>query len=403
MNLIMQPHAARRSMLSRQIVSIVNRSGPLSAEDRKRLSTIREEMDSIEGEIQTAAQLQVESAFRSYLRYGLERTDLQPGVSEEERAVLREGSRIEKERRDLGTGGEGAYPQATSGFFAPVGFAWQVTSALKFYGCLFDTSTIWDTVSGSPMGFPADNDATISGELTAENQQFASADIPISLVNLKSYKFSSKFVVISTELAMDVGFPLDAYLADRFGIRLARVAHPYFSTGTGSGQPSGILPAAGSAVTAAGSFSNDGVGLANTIGSDDLVNLEKSVDVAYRAGAAYMMHANTWAALKKLKDKQGRPIYSLADAGMVNGYPVKINNDMAQLQTQASSPPLTNSTVAFGQLRKFVIRRAPLIVQRLVQRFADQGKIAYLAVQRMDGALIDGCAGGSVALLQNVY
>jgi predicted phage gp36 major capsid-like protein len=59
--------------------------------------------------------------------------------------------------------------------------------------------------------------------------------------------------------------------------------------------------------------------------------------------------------------------------------------------------------VAFGGLAKYVVRRAPLIVRRLATRFADFGQIAFIAFRRVDGNLIDGCAGQSVALLQNVF
>jgi HK97 family phage major capsid protein len=59
--------------------------------------------------------------------------------------------------------------------------------------------------------------------------------------------------------------------------------------------------------------------------------------------------------------------------------------------------------VAFGACKKFVIRRAPLRVQRLEERYAENGQIAFIAFRRVDSNLIDGCAGASIAVLQNLF
>src|SRR5258706_16267264 len=48
-------------------------------------------------------------AFKAYLRGGLQ------AMPQEQRSIL-------QEHRDMGSGGQGAYPGATTGFFVPVGF-----------------------------------------------------------------------------------------------------------------------------------------------------------------------------------------------------------------------------------------------------------------------------------------
>jgi HK97 family phage major capsid protein len=121
-----------------------------------------------------------------------------------------------------------------------------------------------------------------------------------------------------------------------------------------------------------------------------------------------MCHANTLQKLRSQLDKEGRPVFpglqnSPDGTDRIFNYPVVVNPNMAQLQATASSPAVTNTTLAFGDFSKYVIRVvAPPTLVMLDQRFIDQGMYAYSLWIRMDGSLIDG-GGGAIKTLQNVY
>jgi HK97 family phage major capsid protein len=139
------------------------------------------------------------------------------------------------------------------------------------------------------------------------------------------------------------------------------------------------LTAATLGTTAIGSSTNDGTSAGgNTIGSTDLVDLEHSVDPLYRPGARFMMHDQTLRQLKTVLDKFGRPLWlpglAVRAEDSILGYGYSINNDMPQLQSTTSSPQVTNKTVLFGQLEKYMIRRVrDFSLIRLEERFADYG------------------------------
>jgi len=203
----------------------------------------------------------------------------------------------------------------------------------------------------------------------------------------------------------DVGFALETYLAERFAIRIARAAMPHFTNGVGTTQPWGVLTRAASAGTAVGAISNDGTSAANTLGTDDFATLEASVDPAYRRNAVWMVHSNTLAALRKVKDKNGRPVFPDLHAGgedRIINYPVITNPNMGQLQAAPSSPQVASITVAFGDFSKYLIRRAPSAILRLEERPIDYSQTWFILFSRMDGDLIDG-GGGAVKTLQNLY
>lgn len=346
------------------------------------------------------------AAFDRYLRRG------RGELSMEDRATLRH-DRLEV--RDMGTGGEAAYPGATSGFFVPVGFQRKVEEALKYYGPMLneDVVTVMDTGDGAPMPYPTSNDTAVMGELIGENQQVTTADVNVGMVMFGAWKLSTKLVKVSLELMEDSAFDIEAFLVDQFASRIGRAANSYLTTGLGSAsqQPYGIVPATvagGLSATAAGSFTNDGVGGGNTIGSDDLTTLEHLVDPLYRPGARYMMSDPVLRNLKFLKDKYGRPLWNPGgvrdkEPDTINGYEYAINPYMASLQTQTSSPVATNITMLFGALKKYTVRRVrALSVLRLSERFADFGQVAFLGFYRFDGQLLD-AGTHPVALLQNAY
>ena len=74
---------------------------------------------------------------------------------------------------------------------------------------------------------------------------------------------------------------------------------------------------------------------------------------------------------------------------------------MDQLQSEPSSPPVIRRTIAFGRFERFTIRRAPLLLKALVERFVTEGQIGYVAFLRADGAVVD--TGSPVKVLTNVF
>ncbi|MDE2099261.1 MAG: phage major capsid protein [Patescibacteria group bacterium] len=332
-------------------------------------------------------------AMRLYLALG-------NAMPPEARAIL-EGSRPElrglgcgsilqiKEYRDMTTGGGNALQGSGGGYFVPVGFVDEIEEAMKWYGDMLQSSTIMDTATGQPLPFPTDNDTSTVGELVGEGTQVTEADVTPGNVILGAFKYSTKMVKVSLELLQDSAFDLESYVKERFAIRLGRILNTHFTTGAGTTLPKGIITAATAGPTAIGSSGNDGGSgtAANSIGSDDLVALEHSVDKAYRRGSAFMANDATIKFLKQLKDKYGRPLWlpgiAVGAEDTILGYEYFTNNDMATIAT-------TNKTVLFGQLKKYLIRRVKeMAVLRLNERYADYGQVAFIGFARYDGNLLD--------------
>ena len=297
-----------------------------------------------------------------------------------------------RESRAMAEGVGGNALQGTGGgYFVPVGFVDEVEQALLYYGDILNTSTIMNTATGNPLPYPNSNDTGTMGVRLAENTQVVEGDLTLGSIVFGAWKYSTKMIQLSVELLQDSAFNLEEFIKEQFAIRLGRILNSDMTLGTGStaSMPNGILNAATAGPIATGSSTNDGGtetgGL--TIGSDDLVNLEHSVDLAYRRGARYSANDSTILQLKKLKDKYGRPLWlpgiAVNAPDTINGYPYSTNNNLPVIALSAK-------TMLFGQHKKYVVRRVKeLAVLRLNERFADYGQVAFLGFARYDGNLLD--------------
>jgi HK97 family phage major capsid protein len=296
------------------------------------------------------------------------------------------------EFRDMGTGGGNALQGTGGGYFVPVGMVNDVENALKFFGSMLTTSTIMDTATGQPLPYPTSNDTTVAGERIAEGTTVTEQDVTLGNVTFNAYMYSTRMVKVSRQLLQDSAFDIQAFLTAKFAERIGRVVNTDMTVGLGSGSsaPNGIITAAtSSGITAAGSAANSGGAEtgATTLGSDDLLGLEHSVDVLYRQGAQYMMNDLTLKAIKQVKDKYGRPLWmpglATKEPDTINGYGYAVNNDMVAIATGVKS-------VLFGQLKKYLIRRVKeLSILRLEERYAEFGQVAFIGFARYDGNLLD--------------
>jgi HK97 family phage major capsid protein len=283
------------------------------------------------------------------------------------------------------TGSEG-------GFTVPTEVAGSVIDLLKAYGGMRAVADVIVTESGNPMSFPTSDGTAEVGELIAENTTATDADVVFGTVSLGVFKFSSKVVTVPIELLQDSAVDVEAFVNARLVTRLGRITNQMFTTGTGSGQPNGIITAASVGVTA-----SNGTSQVTTVTYDSLVDLKHSVDPAYReaGGCGFMMSDLSVRQISKIKDGQSRPIFVPgyetgvpgAQLDRLLGYPITINQHMAAMAASARS-------IAFGDFKTYKIRDA---MQVSMFRFTDsayskKGQVGFMAWMRSGGNLVDTAA-----------
>jgi HK97 family phage major capsid protein len=287
------------------------------------------------------------------------------------------------------TGSEG-------GFTVPTEVATTLLRAMKSFGGMREVAEVIQTSEGNPINFPTSDGTGVLGELIGENAPATDQDMAFGVRTLNTYKYSSKIVPVPFELLQDSSVDLESYIRLELAERLARITNRHFTTGTGTGQPNGI-------VTAATSGKVGATGQTLTVTYDDLVDLQHSVDPAYRdrGRARFMMNDLSIRQIRKIKDTTGRPIfvpgYEVAGAGVPDtllGTPVVINQDVAAMAANARS-------ILFGDFSYYKIRD---VMSMSLFRFTDSpytklGQVAFLAWMRSGGQFVDN--GGAVKFYQN--
>jgi len=315
-------------------------------------------------------------AFRTFVRGG------RSSLSAEQRGVLKS---YEDRAQSVGT------PTA-GGYLVPTIFQEELVKSLKAWGPMLDpgVTRVLTTATGAALTFPTMNDTANVGALISENAQVSLSEIEFGTKTVDAFKYTSGVVLVSDELLQDSVLNVEQIIRDAMAERIGRIGNTHLTTGDGSSKPNGIVTAA-TAVNAADDI---------TITFDDLIELEHSVDPAYRSdpSCAWMFNDSTLKVLRKLKDLEGNYIWQPADVksgvgSTILGYNYAVNQAMASIA--ASAKP-----IAFGAMNKYLVRMVQeFAIKRLVERYADYGQVGFIGFTRLDGELLDTAA---VKVLQNL-
>ncbi|MBJ9687512.1 phage major capsid protein [Burkholderia vietnamiensis] len=285
------------------------------------------------------------------------------------------------------------------GFTVATEYQRSLEIAMKAFGGMRQVAHAIRTATGATMNFPTTDPTSEEGEIVGQNSPVSALDTTFSNLQLAVFKYSSKKIALPFELVQDSFIDIEAYIQSLLAMRLGRVQNRHFTIGDGVTQPNGI-------VTAVGTGKIGATGQTLNVVYDDLVDLEHSVDPAYRSmpGVGYMMHDSSVKVVRKIKDAQNRPIFVPgyeADA-MINGgapdrlmgRPIYINQHMPVMAANAKS-------ILFGQHSKYVIRDVmDLTIFRMTDSaFTLNGQIGFVGFLRTGGNLID--AGGAVKAYAN--
>lgn len=313
-------------------------------------------------------------AFGSFIRRGI------GAMGDEERSLLQSHYNSlpadHPKVRDLSSN-----TGAAGGFTVPTGFLNQIDRAMKDYsGVLQSRAQVITTDTGADLPWPTVNDTANEGEQVDENTAVGGQDVAFGQITAKAYLFSSKLVLVPLALMQDTGIDLEGLLASLLAERLGRIGNRRLTTGNGANQPQGVVNGSTLGVTAAGG---------SAITYDETIDLQHSIDPAYRADAEYMFHDDALKLFRKLKDSDGRPIWMpAANAAMANGAPGLLNNSPYRINMHMASPATGQKSVLYGDFSKYKIRRVKSItLVRLAERYAEKMQVGFFAFMRMDGRL----------------
>jgi HK97 family phage major capsid protein len=306
-------------------------------------------------------------AFESYLRTGRPNADIS-------------GLQV--------TNAQGEGTAAGGGYLVPDEFQRKLVEVRKAFGGFAANVEVMSTTTGAPLEYPTNDDTANEGDITAESEAVASgADLVFGTVNLGAHKYTSAGagsnlpLRVPVELLQDAAFDVQGLVSRKLGQRIARKQATHWVTGTGVGQPKGIV--------AASLTADRDLDTADTPDYEDLVEFQDLLDEEYDEGAKWLMRKSTWTLLRLIVDLNGRPIVQSSTEGISGrpervllGKPVIIDEAMPVLSSAGDT-----FAIAYGNFTEaYIIRRVSnLVVVVNPYTRAANGEVEFTAWERADG------------------
>ncbi|MDO5641891.1 MAG: phage major capsid protein [Paracoccus sp. (in: a-proteobacteria)] len=306
-------------------------------------------------------------------------------------AYLRHGD--DSALRGLAIEGKGLTVGEHNGFLAATQVAATVQDALSSRVSLRTLANVV-TVESATYEVLVDADDLATGWATESTATTETGPARIQRVGIRLHELAA-MPKASQRLLDDAAFDVETWLAERIAAKFARAETHAFLRGTGTDQPRGILHY-GVDTTGAGTITTVGEistgvsgGFDPATASAKLIDLVYALSAEHRANAAFVMTSKTAAAVRKLKDNDGRFLWadSLAagEPARLLGYPVLMAEDMPEIGPNSRS-------ILFGDFKAAytIVERPELRVLR--DPFSAKPHVLFYATKRVGGGLVDGRA-----------
>lgn len=196
----------------------------------------------------------------------------------------------------------------------------------------------------------------------------------------------------SQRLLDDTAFDVESWLATRVADKFSRAEGVAFINGDGVDKPKGFLTYT-AVDNSSWSWGNLGYVATGATGdfdgidpADAIVDLVYSLGARYRANASFVMNSKTAGAVRKMKDADGRFLWSdglaAGEPARLMGYPVLIAEDMPDIAAEATA-------IAFGDFSAgyTVAERPDLRILR--DPFSAKPHVLFYATKRIGGDVSD--------------
>jgi HK97 family phage major capsid protein len=230
-----------------------------------------------------------------------------------------------------------------------------------------------------------------SGWATEAAATTETATPTIERISIKLHELSA-MPKVSQRLLDDSAFDVEGWLAGKIATRFIRAEAAAFINGDGVDKPKGILLPAkvANASWTWGSLGYVPTGaaadFATTNAADCIVNLVYALAADYRANGTFLMNSKTAGAVRKMKDADGRFLWSdglaAGEPARLMGYPVLIAEDMPDIAANAYA-------IAFGDFAAgYTIAERPDL-RILRDPFSAKPNVLFYATKRVGGDITD--------------
>ncbi|WP_299693192.1 phage major capsid protein [uncultured Tateyamaria sp.] len=192
----------------------------------------------------------------------------------------------------------------------------------------------------------------------------------------------------SQRLLDDSAFDIEGWLAGRIADKFARAEAAAFINGDGVDKPKGFLTHSDvdDSIWSWGTLGYVPTGVDGGVTAETIIDVVYALGAEYRANASFVMNSKTAGLVRKMKDNDGRFLWTdglaAGQPATLMGYPVLIAEDMPDATTGANA-------IAFGDFAAgyTVAERPDLRVLR--DPFSAKPHVLFYATKRVGGDVSD--------------
>ena len=192
----------------------------------------------------------------------------------------------------------------------------------------------------------------------------------------------------SQRLLDDSAFDVEGWLAGRIADKFARAEASAFINGDGIDKPKGLMihRAVANDTWSWGSLGYVATGIDGGVDADAIVDVVYALGAQYRVNGTFVMNSKTAGQIRKLKDSDGRFLWSdglaAGEPARLMGYPVLIAEDMPDAASDSFA-------IAFGDFQAgyTIAERPDLRVLR--DPFSAKPHVLFYATKRVGGDVSD--------------
>ena len=292
--------------------------------------------------------------------------------------------------RGLPLEGKAMSTVSDGGFLAAPTVALQVQEALNLTASLRRVANVV-AVESATFEMLVDMGDIASGWSTETGLQAETGTSTVQRVVIPVHELSA-MPKASQRLLDDAAFDVEAWLSSCIAEKFARAEATAFINGDGVNKPKGFLAHARAANASAtnmqiGTIASGATGdFAASNPANALIDLVYALSAQFRANASFVMNSKTAAAVRKMRDTDGRFLWSdslaMGQPPQLLGYPVLLCEDMPDIANGSAS-------IAFGDFRAgyTIVERPDLRVLR--DPFSAKPHVLFYATKRVGGGVTD--------------
>lgn len=265
-----------------------------------------------------------------------------------------------------------------------------VKSVLKSQASLRAVASVV-SVEATAYDVLVDFTETDAGWASETADQTESGTAQIDRISIPLHELSA-LPKVSQRLLDDSAFDIEEWLATRIADKFARSEAAAFVTGDGIDKPTGFLtaPQVDEAIWAWGNLGYVPTGVDGAFSAaapaDALVDLVYALGARYRANGTFVMNSKTAGVVRKIKDADGRFLWSdglaAGEPARLLGYPVLIAEDMPDIASGEAA-------IAFGDFGAgYTIAERPDL-RILRDPFSAKPNVLFYATKRVGGGVTD--------------